>query len=68
MTSKAGQKLLKHLPEKSTLEIYRDCIRAVPLMNPNPVTISLTRQMIKDQFRRNRHVEDADEIDALRFV
>ena len=59
---------MKHLPEKTTLAIFRDCLRAAPLMNSNPVTIGIVRASIKEQFRRNMHESNPEKIDELRWV
>ena len=53
---------------KSTLEIFRDCLKAAPFMNSNPATVAASRSMIKEQFRRHMSEQDQKKIDELRFT
>ena len=58
---------MKYLPEKSTLEIFRDCLKLTSYMGGNSAKIAQARQMIKNEFRKFQHVKDQDEIEKLRF-
>ena len=73
---------MKHLPEKSTLEIFRDCMKLASYMGdtvqnfhflriitlqPKTPKIRNIRMLIKAEFRKNQHVSSQAEIDKLRF-
>ena len=51
---------MKFLKNKSTKEILRDCLKAVPYMketNKN-LNIQSIRKMILSEFRKNRHIQE----------
>lgn len=58
---------MKYLPEKSTLEIFRDCLKLVPRMVIEPPKINAVRLLIKREFEKNRKESDSEKIDSLRF-
>lgn len=59
---------MRHLPDKSTLSILRDCLKAVNIMTPHPIGRVKTRDMIKHQFRANKDEQNQDKIDELRYA
>ncbi len=58
---------MKYLPEKSTLEIFRDCLKLVPRMVTERPKINAVRILIKREFEKNKTEADAEKIDSLRF-
>ena len=58
---------MKYLPEKSTLEILRDCLKLASYMGDNKTKIYRIRKQILAEFRKNRFVVEEDQIDKLRF-
>lgn len=58
---------MKYLPEKSTLEILRDCFKLVPRMVVDPPRINAVRLLIRREFEKNRTESDPEKIDLLRF-
>ena len=58
---------MKYLPDKSTLEIFRDCLKLASYMSDNSAKIAGIRMMVRGQFKANQHVTDPEQIDKLRF-
>ena len=59
---------MKHLPEKATIEIFRDCLKLASYMGGNRAKILFIRQMVMKDFRKNMYKTDPEEIDKLRFL
>ena len=55
------------LPNKSTLEIFRDCLRLIPKMVQEPNKVIAVRSLVKREFNKNRFEKDPEKIEALRF-
>lgn len=55
------------LPNKSTLEIFRDCLRLVPKMVQEPKKVVAVRRLVKLEFSKNRHEKNPEKIQQLRF-
>lgn len=55
------------LPNKSTLEIFRDCLRLIPKMVHEPNKVRAVRALVKKEFHKNRLETDPEKIEALRF-
>lgn len=58
---------MKYLPEKSTLEIFRDCLKLIPRMVDERNKIQAVRKLLKNEFLKNKNVQDQTKIDDLRF-
>ena len=55
------------LPNKSTLEIFRDCLRLIPKMVQEPNKVRAVRSLVKKEFHKNRLETDPEKIEALRY-
>ena len=57
--------LIKH---RSSLLIFRDCLKLASQMVTNdPVKVKAIRRLLKDEFVKNREVEDEEQIRALKM-
>ena len=55
------------LPNKSTLEIFRDCLRLIPKMVHEPNKVIAVRKLLKQEFFKHRNEKDPEKIQSLRF-
>lgn len=58
---------MNFLPNKRTLEIYRDCLRLIPKMVSEPKKVKAVRQLIKNEFYKNKNEKNEEKIQMLRF-
>ncbi len=58
---------MNFLPNKSTLEIFRDCLRLIPKMVHEPNKVLAVRKLVKNEFLRNSKEKDPEKIQSLRY-
>lgn len=61
------EKAMNMLPNKSTREIFRDCLRLIPKMVHEPNKVTAVRRLVKNEFYKNKHITDPEKIQSLRF-
>ncbi len=54
------------LPQKSTLNIFRDCLKLIPTMVKEEHKIMAVKQVVISEFKKNRSVSDEKQIEKLR--
>ena len=56
------------IKNRSSLLIFRDCLKLASQMVTNdPVKVKAIRRLLKDEFVKNREVEDEEQIRALKM-
>ena len=55
------------LPNKSTREIFRVCLRLIPKMMSEPNKIIAVRKLVKHEFNKNKFEKDQEKIESLRY-
>ncbi|KAL4505287.1 hypothetical protein ABPG72_016354 [Tetrahymena utriculariae] len=54
------------IPNKSTKEIFRDCLKCIPSMVKDQHKIFAVRSVLRKEFEKNKEETDAQKIEALR--